>query len=204
MKVDFGPEYFAADRHFVSGSAIAFLKGKMGSADGKREREGEKTSTSVSPEGKEGRRRVTPSDARKTQLNLNAAEKSRRQWKKMASSAVPCVSLPTSNCEMARKQESPKEINRPRPDYLWLVGIQSKEGKRVFVPTASWTVLMSSLKEPTTSPCWRLRRYLLRWCITWRYYIHSERALTARNQGDSDKRCSLAFVLGTSGLAEWY
>ena len=174
----------------------------MGSADGKRERQREKTSTSVSPEGKEGRRRVTPSDARKTQLNLNAAEKSRRQWKKMASSAVSCVS--TSNCEMARKQESPKEINRPRPDYLWLVGIQSKEGKRVFVPTASWTVLMSSLKEPTTSPCWRLRRYLLRWCITWQYYIHSERALTARNQGDSDKRCSLAFVLGTSGLAEWY
>ena len=119
-------------------------------------------------------------------------------------SAVSCVSIPTSNCEMARKQESPKEINRPRPDYLWLVGIQSKEGKRVLVPTASWTVLMSSLKEPTTSPCWRLRRYLLRWCITWRYYIHSERALTARNQGDSDKRCSLAFVLGTSGLAEWY
>ena len=117
----------------MSGSAIAFLKGKMGSADGKRERERENIHLSQSQ--REGRFAWRGgSDARKTQLNLNAAEKSRRQGKKMASSAVPCVS--TSNCEMARKQESPKEINRPRPDYLWLVvGIKSLESGKASVCT---------------------------------------------------------------------
>ena len=168
-----------------------------------RERERKHPPQSVPKERKEGGESLRVMREKHSSISTPLRSPDDR-GKKMASSAVSCVSIPTSNCEMARKQESPKEINRPRPDYLWLVGIQSKEGKRVFVPTASWTVLMSSLKEPTTSPCWRLRRYLLRWCITWQYYIHSERALRARNQGDSDKRCSLAFVLGTSGLAEWY
>ena len=100
----------------------------MESADGrwKREREREKTSTSVSPEGKEKEGLLGEggeSDARKTQLNLNAAEKSRRQWEENGECGSMCFH---SNCEMARKQESPKEINRPRPDYLWLVGIKSQ------------------------------------------------------------------------------
>ena len=123
--MDFGPEYFAADRQFVSASAMAFLKGKMGSADGKWKREREKTSTSVSPEGREGRKACLEEGGVMREKHSSISTPLRSpddRGKKMASSAVPCVS--TSNCEMARKQESPKEINRPRPDYLWLVGIR--------------------------------------------------------------------------------